>query len=106
MPLVLTPNQEASLADVAERWGVETFELFGSALDDRFGPDSDVDLLVSFQPGVRVSLFDLARMEIDLEAILERPVDLVMRVDIEQSHNPIRRSAILSSARPLYRDAA
>ena len=106
MALSLTRRQQDALAEIARRWQVETFELFGSALGERFGPDSDVDLLVSFQPGARRSLFDLAAMEAELEAVVSRPVDLMTRRAIERSHNPIRRDAILRSVRPLYRRAA
>ena len=106
MAFVLTRRQQDALAEIARRWEVETFELFGSALGERFGPDSDVDLLVSFQPGARRSLFDLAAMEAELEAVVSRPVDLVTRRAIERSHNPIRRDAILGSVRFLYRHAA
>ena len=101
MAFSLTRRQQDALAEIARRWEVETFELFGSALSDAFRPESDVDLLVSFQPGARRSLFDLAAMEAELEAVVARPVDLVTRRAIERSHNPIRRAAILNSARPL-----
>ena len=101
MAFSLTRPQQDALAEIARRWEVEAFELFGSALGERFGPDSDVDLLVSFRPGARRSLFDLAAIEAELEAVVARPVDLVTRRAIERSHNPIRRAAILNSARPL-----
>ena len=99
----LSDAQREDLAEIARRWGVKTFELFGSALGDAFGPESDIDLLVSFRPGVRRSLFDLVAMQDELEKAVQRPVDLVTRRGIEQSANPIRRSSILSSARPIYR---
>ncbi|MBW0255684.1 nucleotidyltransferase family protein [Cellulomonas sp. PS-H5] len=49
--------------------------VFGSVARGEDGPDSDVDLLVDLEPGV--SLFDLGRAQVELEQILERPVDLV-----------------------------
>ena len=102
MALSLTPRQRTEIVGIARRWGIETFELFGSAVTDRFGPASDVDLLVAFGPETRRSLFDLAAMEEELEAVVARPVDLVTRRAVERSANPIRRAAILSSARSLY----
>ena len=45
-------------------------------LRDDFGPDSDVDVLVEFEPAARVGLLRLAGMEIELGAILGRKVDL------------------------------
>jgi len=50
--------------------------LFGSVLRDDFGPDSDVDVLVEFEPGQRVGMLKLAGMEIELGEILGYKVDL------------------------------
>ena len=77
-------------------------ELFGSALRDDFGPDSDIDLLLTFEPDAPWSLFDFVQMESELEAVLGRPVDLVERTSIERSDNWIRRRAILGAAELLY----
>jgi predicted nucleotidyltransferase len=45
-------------------------------LRDDFDPESDVDVLVQFEPGTRVGLIRLAGMELELEEILGRKVDL------------------------------
>ena len=90
------------IEDFCRRWKVRELALFGSALREDFGPDSDVDLLVSFAPDARWSLFDLSRMRHELCAIFARDVDLVSRRGIEQSRNPLRREAILSSAETIY----
>ena len=50
--------------------------IFGSALRDDFGPESDVDLLVDFEPGCSVGLLRLAAMELELSELLGRRVDL------------------------------
>ncbi|MCD4825906.1 MAG: nucleotidyltransferase family protein [Phycisphaerae bacterium] len=50
--------------------------LFGSVLRDDFGPDSDVDVLVEFEPGERIGMLKLAGMEIELGEILGYKVDL------------------------------
>ena len=84
------------------RWGVTELALFGSAVRDDFGPESDVDLLVSFEPSTRRTLFDIVRMEDELRAMFRRNVDLVTRAAIEGSRNHIRRKAILESAQVLY----
>lgn len=94
---VAIPSTE--LAAFCQRWGVSELAVFGSALRLDFGPHSDVDVLVSFAPGVRHGLFDLARMRRELEELFGRPVDLVTRRSIEASRNPIRRRSILESAR-------
>jgi predicted nucleotidyltransferase len=56
---------------------IRRLSVFGSALREDFRPDSDVDLLVSFEEGARYSLFDLVIMQDELQAILGREVDLV-----------------------------
>jgi predicted nucleotidyltransferase len=90
------------LSAFCERWKVKELALFGSALRDDFGPESDIDFLVTFQPQARWSLFDHVQMEEELEALLGRSVDLVTRPAIEGSQNYIRKAAILASAKVLY----
>ncbi len=86
-----------------KRWEIAELALFGSALHDSFGHDSDVDVLVSFKKHARHTLFDLSRMEEELGAILGREVDLVSRRGIEASRNHLWRRAILDSAEVVYR---
>ena len=97
----LSVDKEA-LADLCRRWKIQRLEVFGSLLREDFGPDSDVDLLVTFQPAAEWSLFDHLQMTGELAAILGRDVDLVSRRAVERSHNWIRRRAILDSSRLFY----
>ena len=76
--------------------------IFGSALRDDFGPDSDIDVLVKFDETAHPTLFDMSRMEAELKAILGREVDLVSQRGIERSRNYLRRKAILESAELVY----
>jgi hypothetical protein len=92
----------ARIGEFCEKWKVAEFAVFGSVLRTDFQPDSDVDVLVTFKPDSKRSLFDLAQMEEELEAMFGREVDLVTRPGIEASRNYLRRKAILSSARVLY----
>jgi len=92
----------ARLEELCDRWKVAELSLFGSALGERFGPDSDIDLLVSFLPLAEWDLLDLIRMEEDLADLFGRRVDLVTRSSVESSRNPIRRQAILDSLVPVY----
>ena len=85
-----------------ERWKISEIALFGSVLRDDFRPESDVDVLVTFGPDSRISLFDLGDIEDELTDILGRKADLSMRRGIERSSNWIRRKAILSSAEVIY----
>jgi len=64
------------IAEFCRRNHIRRLALFGSVLRDDFGPDSDVDVLVEFEPGARVGLLRLAGMEIVLSEILVREVDL------------------------------
>jgi len=92
----------AQIGEFCRRWKVTELSLFGSALRDDFGPDSDVDVLVTFARDSRPTLFDLVHMKEELEAILGHTVDLLSRRGVEQSRNYLRRRAILSSAEPIY----
>ena len=49
--------------------------LFGSILTDKFDEKSDIDILIEFEG--RKSLFDLVRLEAELENILQRKVDII-----------------------------
>ncbi len=64
------------LAEICQRHGIARLSLFGSVLRDDFGPDSDVDVLVEFRPGVRCGLLGMARIERELADLIGRPVDL------------------------------
>ena len=55
---------------------IRKLSLFGSALREDFRFDSDVDVLVEFEPGTRVGMIRLAGLEIELGEILGRKVDL------------------------------
>ena len=99
-PAIEIPANE--IAALCNRWRVLELALFGSVLRDDFGPESDVDVLVSFDSGVRHTLLDIAQMQDELSAALGREADLVERAAVEQSPNYIRRQAILQSAETIY----
>lgn len=87
------------VASLCRRWQVAELSLFGSVLRSDFGPASDVDVLVRFEPNDNWSLLDLMRMKEELEAMFARPVDLVEQDAIR---NPFRRKAILESKQVIY----
>ena len=91
-----------ALAAFCRKWRVCELSLFGSALRDDFGPESDLDFLVSFEPEAGTTLFDMVDMEDELSGLVGRNVDLVSRRGIEESRNDIRRRAILESAEVIY----
>ena len=99
-PNVFIPKDR--LAEYCRANGIARLDVFGSALRADFGPESDIDLLVKFEPGRTPGLFGIARMEQEFAALFGRKVDLISRFGIEQSRNYIRRAAILESAETLY----
>jgi len=64
------------LAAFCAKHRIRKLSLFGSALRDDFGPDSDLDILVEFEPGVSVGLITFSGMENELSDLLGRKVDL------------------------------
>ncbi len=87
------------IADFCRRHHIRKLSLFGSVLRDDFSPDSDVDVLIEFEPDARVSLFDLVRMQDELKELFHRDVDLVQKNGLR---NPFRRHEILKTAEELY----
>jgi uncharacterized protein len=64
-----------ALSEFCRRNRIRRLLLFGSVLREDFGPDSDIDVLVEFEPDVRVGL-RFFEMEIELSELLGRTVDL------------------------------
>ena len=93
---------KAKIAEFCKRWNISEFAIFGSALRDDFRSDSDVDVLISFAPQARVSLFDMVHMQDELKTIFGRDVDLVSKRGVENSRNYLRRKAILESAQVIH----
>jgi predicted nucleotidyltransferase len=93
---------KAKLAAFCKRWNISELALFGSALREDFRPDSDVDVLVSFAPQARVTLFDMVQMQNELKDIFKRDVDLVSKRGLERSRNYLRRKQILDSAQVIH----
>ena len=90
---------ESRLDELCRKWKVTELSLFGSILRDDFGPDSDVNVLVVFQPDAPWSMWDLMDMKAELEALFGRPVDLVEK---EALRNPWRKRQILSTYEVVY----
>ncbi len=93
---------DEQLADFCLRWKITELALFGSALRDDFGPNSDVDMLVTFAPSADWSLLDHIQMKQELASLLGREVDLVSRRAIDRSENWIRRREIQRTAQVVY----
>ena len=63
------------IAEFCRRNHIRRLALFGSVLTDRFGPDSDVDVLVEFEPG-KTPGWEFFDLEDELTEMLGRKVDL------------------------------
>ena len=88
------------IAELCRKRRIRRLALFGSVLRDDFGPDSDVDVLVEFEPGARVG-WDFVTIKDELADLFGRSVDLLTPGSIR----PAYRDEILSSAEDVY-DAA
>jgi len=77
---------------------IRRLSLFGSVLRDDFGPDSDVDMLVEFEPEANITLLDMSRMERELGQIIGRKVDLRTAEELHRRF----RSEVCQHAEPVY----
>lgn len=84
------------------KWRVTRFELFGSAVRDDFTPDSDIDVMVTFEPDAPWSLWDIVEAKFELQEILGRKVDLLERPAVEKHRNPFLKRSILESPVTVY----
>ena len=86
--------------DLCARHGVARLELTGSAARSDFDPArSDIDLLVEFLPGARVSALQFVELSDALEQAFGRRVDLI---ELSAVTNPILREAFIRDRMPLY----
>lgn len=93
------PIDHKRIAEFCRRWRISEFALFGSVLRDDFRPDSDVDVLVSFEQEAPWSLFDFVDMAEELKTLFGRNVDVIEKAGLR---NPFRRHAILTTKQVIY----
>jgi hypothetical protein len=90
-----------TLQRLAREHALTRVSLFGSAVRADFRPGSDVDVLVRRRPGPRTSLSDVARLQRDLEGLLDRDVDIVDEDRVEPHMRPvIEREKVVIYGRP------
>jgi len=89
------------LAEFCRKNRIRRLSFFGSVLRDDFGPDSDVDVLVEFEPGARVGLITLAGMEIELGQLSGRKVEM----HTGKGLSPYFRDDVLREAEVQYEQA-
>ena len=90
------PDQK--LATFCREHHIRKLALFGSVLREDFGPESDIDILVEFEPEIPIGLLAFARTQRKLSELFQRPVDLVTPAGLK----PLIKDAVLSSARVIY----
>lgn len=88
-----------------QKWQILDLSLFGSVLREDFEPESDLDVLVTFDGKSEWSLFDHVQMQQELEALLSRKVDLISRRALDQTQNALLRDEILRTAKVIFSQA-
>jgi len=91
-------NHQKEIVELAERYHVSRLSLFGSVLRGEEDSKSDIDLLVEFKVGTRIGYFTLSRMEDELSALLESPVDLRTPAELSRYF----REQVMHSAETIY----
>lgn len=87
-----------ALAAICRRYHVRELSLFGSVLRDDFRKDSDIDVLVEFEPGAPIGLFEYVRFRDALASLFGREVDLVEKPGLK----PLIKDSVILSAEVLY----
>jgi predicted nucleotidyltransferase len=86
------------IAAFCQRHHIRRLAFFGSVLRDDFKPESDVDVLVEFEPGHTPGLITLAGMEMELSDLLGRKADIRTAADL----SPYFRQDVLDAAQVQY----
>jgi uncharacterized protein len=89
---------EAKLAELCQERRIVKVSLFASAVRNELRPDSDVDVLIEFEPGTPVSYFTLGGIQQDLTDLFGRHVDLKMPTTLSK----YVKERVLNSAVPIY----
>ncbi|MCE7948415.1 MAG: nucleotidyltransferase [Chloroflexi bacterium CFX4] len=86
------------IATICQHYPIRRLALFGSVLRDDFQPESDVDMLVEFEVGAVVDLFDMAEIEDGLTQLLGRKVDLRTPKELSRYF----RDQVVATAQTVY----
>ena len=81
------------------KWHIVEFALFGSVVRDDFRPDSDIDVMVDFEPGRLPRGWGFAHVKLELEDLFRRNVDVLEKRPIA---NPYRRASIAEDKTVIY----
>lgn len=89
---------KSKIKTFCQKYHVKKFSFFGSVLTDRFGPESDIDVLVEFDPNAHPTYLLLVDMEDDLTQLFGRRTDVRTPNEISKYY----RNQVLSEAKPVY----
>jgi len=84
---------------LCKKYSINELSIFGSSVRGDFTENSDIDILVSFNKGSEITLFDIMDLEKEFSQLLKREVDIVEK---ESLKNPIRKDRILSTREIIY----
>ncbi|PWR73158.1 nucleotidyltransferase family protein [Methanospirillum stamsii] len=87
---------------IIPHYHITTIWIFGSAVRDDFSDESDIDMVVEFEPDAPITLLTLASLQSELEKSFGRKVDLITRKAIDDFMNPILKQEVLSSMVKMY----
>lgn len=86
------------IENICRQYHVIEVSVFGSALRDDFRPDSDIDLLVEFDPAAQIGFLTLIKLQREFSRLFSRAVDLVPKRGLK----PAIRQAVLDRAKVIY----
>jgi uncharacterized protein len=101
-PTLSLAELRARLRPLCEKHGIRRLDVFGSAARGVASPQSDVDLLATFDESAPPATVDLLEIAGEAEELVGRPVDFVLRRSLEKSPNRYAREHILATAIPVY----
>ena len=85
--------------NICKKYFIKELSLFGSSIRDDFTQNSDIDILVSFEQNLTITLFDIIELEDELSKIFNKEVAILEK---ESLKNPIRKNKILSTREIIY----
>jgi predicted nucleotidyltransferase len=98
MNLPINVNKE-QIAEFCREHHLTKLAFFGSVLTDRFGPDSDIDVLFEYDQAYSLTLFGIVRMERELSELLGRKVDMRTPEDLSRYfRDEVVRNALVQYA--------
>ena len=91
--------EQSKIENICRKFNIIELSIFGSAIRKDFRPESDIDLLVTYKPKSKITLFDEADLSNEFSELFNREIDIV---DIRGLRNPIRKEQILANREIIY----